>query len=136
MDVRHRHRILSLALMGAAACASQAAAQARPDSLPTGVTAKQVEDGKKLFLGAGLCMACHGMEAKGGIGPDQTSGPWLHGRGTYQELMDRVKAGVPLEESKSGQMMPPGGGGGLNEAQLHAVAAYVWTVSRRKTPER
>lgn len=132
MDVRYRHRILTLVVGGLLAGALPARAQAVPDSLPAGVTPKMVQDGKSLYLGAGLCMACHGMEAKGGIGPDLTAGAWLHGKGSYQELVARITAGVPLEESKSGQMMPPGGGGALNPAQVRAVAAYVWSVSRRK----
>ncbi len=134
MDVRHRHRILTLVVGGLLAGALPARAQAVPDSLPVGVTPKMVQDGKALFLGAGLCMACHGMEAKGGIGPDLTAGKWLHGAGSYAELVARITSGVPLEESATGQMMPPGGGGGLSAAQVKAVAAYVWSVSRRKTP--
>lgn len=134
MDVRHRYRILSLVVGGLLAGRMSASAQTVPDSLPAGVTAQLVQDGKQLFLGAGLCMACHGMEAKGGIGPDLTAGKWLHGAGSYPELVARITSGVPLDESVSGQMMPPGGGGGLNPAQVKAVAAYVWSVSRRKPP--
>lgn len=133
MDVRYRYRIL-MVVGGLLAGVAPAGAQALPDSLPAGVTAKLVQDGKALFLGAGLCMACHGMEAKGGIGPDLTSKAWLHGKGSYEELVARITTGVPLEESKTGQMMPPGGGGALNPAQVRAVAAYVWSVSRRKPP--
>jgi len=109
-----------------------AAAQTPPDSLPEGVTPKQVEEGKKLFGGTGLCLACHGPQAKGGIGPDLTAGQWLHGAGTYAELVARIQVGVPLDISKSGQMMPPRGGGSLSDAEVRAVAAYVWTLSRRK----
>lgn len=134
MDVRDRHRVLTLLAGGLLLGAVPAGAQAAPDSLPAGVTPKMVQDGKALFLGAGLCMACHGMEAKGGLGPDLTSGPWLHGRGTFEELVARVTSGVSLEESKTGQMMPPGGGGALNPTQVRSVAAYVWSVSRRKPP--
>lgn len=134
MDVRHRYRVLSLVVGGVLAGSMPATAQALPDSLPAGVTAKLVQEGKQLFLGAGLCMACHGMEAKGGIGPDLTAGKWLHGTGAYQELVARITSGVPMAESVSGQMMPPGGGGGLSPAQIKAVAAYVWSLSRRKPP--
>ena len=134
MDVRHRHSILSLVVAGLLVGSTPASSQALPDSLPPGVTTKLVQEGKQLFLGAGLCMACHGMEAKGGIGPDLTAGPWFHGSGSYQELVARITTGVMPEESKGGQIMPPGGGGGLSAAQVKAVAAYVWSVSRRKPP--
>lgn len=132
MEFRDRHRILMLLIVAGLALGQPLAAQAPGDSLPQGVTPKQVEDGKKLFGGAGLCLACHGPQAKGGIGPDLTAGPWLHGSGSYQELVARIHDGVPLEISKSGQMMPPRGGGSLSEADIRAVAAYVWTLSRRK----
>lgn len=133
MDLGNRHRLLIALALAAAGVTPPAAAQARVDSLPAGVTAKQVEDGKKLFGGAGLCLACHGPEARGGIGPDLTSGAWLHPTGSYQDLVHLITAGVPLEESKSGQMMPARGGGALSEAEIRSVAAYVWSISRRKT---
>jgi len=132
MERRTHYRILTLVVLGGLAFGPPAAAQAARDSLPPGVTPRQVEDGRKLFGGTGLCMACHGLQAKGGIGPDLTAGPWLHGRGSYDELVARILKGVPLEESKGGQMMPPRGGGGISDAEVRAVAAYVWTLSRRK----
>lgn len=133
MEFRSRDRIL-IAILAAPLAGGVVRAQAPADSLPPGVTARQVQEGKSLFGGAGLCLACHGTEAKGGIGPDLTAGAWLHGRGSYDELVERIRLGVPLAESKGGQMMPPRGGGGLTDPQIRAVAAYVWTVSRRKPP--
>lgn len=134
MELRGGDRILTALAAALLAGAVPLAAQARPDSLPPGVTRPQVEEGKRIFSGAGLCLACHGPEAKGGLGPDLTSGPWLHGAGSYDELVARITKGVPMAEAKTGTMMPPRGGGELTEAQVKAVAAYVWTLSRRKPP--
>jgi cytochrome c5 len=123
---------LSIVLV-ALAGVSPAAAQL-PDSLPPGVTAAMIEKGKQLFGGAGLCMACHGADAKGGpnIGPDLTDTVWVHHKGSYDEIHAQVVAGIGLAESESGSIMPPRGGSGLSDADLRAVSAYVWSLSRRR----
>jgi mono/diheme cytochrome c family protein len=90
-----------------------------------------VAQGKKLFAGEGLCLACHGPDGKGGIGPNLTDQVWLHGQGDFAEIVTRVFEGVGLEASKSGQIMPPRGGASLSDDQVRAVAAYVWTLARK-----
>lgn len=135
MESGYRHGVLMLVLGAGLVLAPAAAAQAAPDSLPPGVTAKMVEDGRKLWGGQGLCLACHGPEGKGGLGPDLTDGKWDHINGSYEQLVARIIKGVMPDESKSGQIMPPRGGGGLNDDQVKAVAAYVWTMNRRPARE-
>lgn len=130
MERRNRHRLLTPLLGAALVLASPAAAQTAPDSLPPGVTAKMVADGRRLWSGPGLCLACHGPEGKGGLGPDLTDDKWDHINGSYEQLVARILKGVGTDESKSGQIMPPRGGGGLSDDQVKAVAAYVWTISR------
>lgn len=101
------------------------------DSLPAGVTAAMLTEGKKVFAGPGLCSACHGPAAKGvtGLGPDLTDGAWLHSDGSYDALVTQISTGVPSNKSKSGVAMPPKGGASLSDAQVRAVAAYVWSLS-------
>lgn len=103
------------------------------DSLPSGVTAEMIAQGKTLYAGPGLCSACHGPEAKGvkGIGPDLTDAEWLHGDGSYGALVSRIQEGVPAAISKTGMVMPPRGGSRLDDNQVKAVAAYVWSLSHR-----
>lgn len=107
----------------------------RADSLPAGVTAAMITDGQKIYAGPGLCAACHGPQAKGinGLGPNLTDAEWLHSDGTYEALVAQVTAGVPASKSKSGVAMPPKGGSPLTEAQIRAVAAYVWSLGPRAT---
>ena len=105
--------------------------QAPVDTLPAGVTPAAIAAGKQLFLGDGLCLACHGADAKGSIGPNLTDQTWLHGAGTYPEIVARVLSGVPAEQSKLGQIMPPRGGSGITDEQVRAVAAYVWSMSHK-----
>ena len=79
MDARLRYGILIAALQAAPSTVRAQAA----DSLPPGVTTAMVTNGKKLFGGAGLCMACHGPQGKGLTGPDLTDATWLHHDGSY-----------------------------------------------------
>jgi mono/diheme cytochrome c family protein len=109
-------------------------AQKKPEPLPTGVTPAMVTQGKELFDGSGLCMACHGAEGRGSIGPKLSDSVWVHGTGTFPELVALILAGVSQEDSKSGSIMPPRGGSGLTDDEVKAIAAYVWTLSRSTTP--
>jgi mono/diheme cytochrome c family protein len=109
-----------------------ASGQAQKDSLPPGVTRQMVAKGKQVFGGAGLCLACHGLEGKGGIGPDLTDAKWLHIDGSFEALVKQIAEGVTVEQSKTGQMMPPKGGSAISAEDVRAVAAYVWTMSRKK----
>jgi mono/diheme cytochrome c family protein len=102
------------------------------DSLPSGVTAAMVEDGKKLYAGAGLCSACHGPEGKGiqGLGADLTDAKWVHSDGSLDAIVGQVLQGVSPEKSTTGVAMPAKGGSQLTDPQVRAVAAYVWTLRR------
>ena len=126
MDHRIRHGLLILALgVPVGPLPAQAA-----DSLPEGVTAEMVAKGKKIFGGAGLCMACHGPQGKGLTGPDLTDKTWLHHDGSYQALVKQITAGIDDKASKTGVIMPPKGGSGISDDDVKAVAAYVWTLSK------
>ena len=76
-----------------------------------------VRAGQKLFVSN--CSACHGDTAKGGRGPDLTSGDWKHG-GTEADLVQNIVKGIP------GTQMPaiP-----MPDADARAVAAYLLSLS-------
>jgi len=122
---------LALTLVVVAAAAAHAQ---QGDSLPPGVTAKMVTDGRALFNGAGLCMACHGADAKGmpNLAPDLTDAKWLHSKGSYEEIVKQIMTGVAADKSTNGMVMPPKGGSQLTEEQVKAVAAYAWTLRKGK----
>ncbi len=113
--------------------APAAAAQAK-DTLPQGVTAEQIAQGRILFSGQGICMACHGADAKGipNLGADLTDAEWLLGDGSVEAILKTVREGVGSDKSSTGTVMPPKGGSNLNDEQLRAVAAYVWSLSRTR----
>ena len=119
-----------LAVLAVAATATPVLAQV-PDSLPAGVTAAMIQQGKTLFHGQGICATCHGQDAKGlpGLGVNLTDKEWLHSDGSYDAIVKQIETGVPAGQSKSGIVMPPKGGSGITDAQVREVAAYVWSLS-------
>lgn len=119
--------LLFALLLGSGALQAQAAS----DSLPPGVTPAMVTRGKAVFTGPGICFACHGMAAEGVSGPSLADTTWLHSRGEYDKIVQLVLTGVDAKASKSGVIMPPRGGSSITDADVRAVAAYVWSLSRR-----
>jgi mono/diheme cytochrome c family protein len=115
--------------LGLLALAGPVAAQTA-DSLPPGVTAELVARGKAIFNGSGLCMACHGTNAKGVTGPDLTDQVLLHYDGSYEALVKVITEGIDEKQSQTGQVMPAKGGSAIGEEDVRAVAAYVWTLRK------
>jgi mono/diheme cytochrome c family protein len=106
-------------------------AQTSSDSLPAGVTQDMITQGKAVFTGAGVCFACHGMDAEGISGPSLTDSVWIHNRGEYDKIVQLILTGVDARASKSGVVMPPRGGSAISDADVRAVAAYVWSLGPR-----
>jgi cbb3-type cytochrome c oxidase subunit III len=108
-------------------------------SLPEGVTELMVEQGEVVFKGEGNCWACHGADATGsrGVGPNLTDDDWWHSDGTYEAIVNQILSGVSSDQARNAfsAMMPPRGGSGINEEQVRAVAAYVWSLRQSRQPE-
>ena len=100
--------------------------------VPAGATADEVALGGRIFLGEaadGTCAGCHGSDAKGSpVGPSLMSGKWLDSDGTFAGLRHTIAEGVPKPKNPS-PPMPPRGGAPLTDADVTAVAAYVWAIS-------
>lgn len=127
-----RHVLVWVAVVvGVASGAEGLEGQGRADSLPEGVTPAMVARGKSLFESSGLCFACHGIDGKGTVGANLTDTVWVHHDGSYQALVAQIIRGISDKESKSGTPMPARGGSSLKDDEVRAVAAYVWTLSRR-----
>jgi len=107
-----------------------------PAALPTppGSTSEAVALGNRIFHGEvadAPCAGCHGTDAKGSPqGPDLTSGKWLWGDGSLASIAHTITVGVP-QPKQYGAPMPPMGGAQLSQAQVSAVAAYIWALSHR-----
>ena len=129
MNHRVRTSTLGLLILHVAPGITECQEVLLPDSLPPGVTAEMVARGKVVFEGDGLCSNCHGADAMGLLGPNLTDSEWWHAQGSYLSIVQQVLVGVPEAESESGTVMPPKGGSNIGEADVQAVAAYVWRLS-------
>jgi glucose/arabinose dehydrogenase/mono/diheme cytochrome c family protein len=101
---------------------------------PPGATKDQVALGDRVFHGldGATCEGCHGSDGKGTpVGADLTAGKWLWGDGSLQATTQTITQGVPHPKEHTG-VMPPMGGAQLSQADLHAVAAYVWALGHQK----
>jgi mono/diheme cytochrome c family protein len=115
------------------------AAAAKPAAKPAGgasgpTSPALIALGDSIFHGqvaGGTCTACHGQDAKGtAVAPDLTDNQWLNGDGSYQFIVHTVHTGVPQPKQHPAPM-PPMGGATLTDAQVNAVAAYVYSLSHK-----
>jgi mono/diheme cytochrome c family protein len=114
-----------------------ASAQVNPRPRPPGVTDSAVAWGKALFHGSASCSACHGIEGSGtDVGPPLTGALWLHGPGTYEWLAEQIRRGIPAHGTLSGLAMPMRGWSMMNDDDVRAVAAYVWSITHPPRPPR
>lgn len=94
---------------------AEAKAKAEAAGADAGPTAAEAEAGKALFVAN--CVACHGADATGGIGPNLTDGEWIHG-GTFKEIRHTVTDGV-------GDKGMPSWGPILGDEKVRQLSAYV-----------
>ncbi|HEV2148583.1 MAG TPA: cytochrome c [Longimicrobiaceae bacterium] len=106
-----------------------AGAQLVATNLPAGVTQEMVDEGQQLY--GTVCVACHGPGGTGSpAGPQLTDGQWLNISGSFEEIGGVIANGVPNPKQYPG-VMPPRGGGNFDEAQIRALAAYVYALSHQ-----
>lgn len=101
--------------------------------LPQGANKAQLVEGFLIFHGkkGASCTGCHGSDAKGSaFGPNLTSGKWLWGDGGVKSIAQTIKSGVPTPKQHQGAM-PAMGGSPLSDADLTAVAIYVWSIGHQ-----
>ena len=79
--------------------------------------------GKKLFISAG-CMACHGGNARGAVGPDLTDQEWL--RPFSQTMVFRT-----IQNGRSGTLMSPFKGT-LTDEQIWQLVKYLLDEGRKR----
>lgn len=96
------------------------------DSAAVQITPAMIDAGRKIFHGPGGCFACHGPKLGGSaIAPRLSDSVWINGDGSYADIVHIVSNGV------AGTLMVSHPGG-ISDAQLRNVAAYVWAVSHGK----
>lgn len=128
-------RVPALASALIALLAGSLGGQVRPPNRPAEVTDSAIAWGKALYEGSANCSKCHGDRGRGTeFGPDLADAIWWHGPGTYEWLVREVTHGIPENLTVTGQPMPPHGWVPMHEADVRAVAAYVWAISHPPQP--
>jgi cytochrome c oxidase cbb3-type subunit 3 len=84
----------------------------------------QLEDGHKVFTTN--CIACHGPQGQGVIGPNLTDKYWIHG-GKPSQIAHTITTGVPDKGMVTW-------GGVLKPEQIRHVAAYVLSIRGSNPP--
>ena len=96
--------------------------------VPVGAqTPEAIESGRKIFHGEGNCFQCHGGDLEGGpVAPALATGQFKDAKGgTLDAIVGVITNGVP----GTAMVSHPGG---ITDAEVQAVAAYVWAVSHKK----
>jgi mono/diheme cytochrome c family protein len=99
-------------------------------NLPQGLTQAMVDEGQDLY--GTVCAACHGQNGTGSAAaPALNDAQWLNISGQYPEIVAIINSGVPAPKQFPG-VMPPRGGGSFDDAQVSAIAAYVFALSHQE----
>jgi glucose/arabinose dehydrogenase/mono/diheme cytochrome c family protein len=118
---------------------SDAGAAANNLPVPEGATREMVVLGKRIYrgqVGGAACTGCHGEHGEGTpLGPALTSKKWLWSDGSYPGIAKTITEGVS-QPKQYRSAMPPMGGAQLTPDQVSALAAYVWALSYRASPNR
>jgi glucose/arabinose dehydrogenase/cytochrome c5 len=103
--------------------------------VPPGSSPDQVARGSQIFHGqiaGATCGGCHGSDGGGSpVGADLTSGKYLWSDGSLAGIETTIRQGVPKPKEHGGAM-PPMGGVKLSDADVRAVASYVWAIGHAK----
>lgn len=95
--------------------------------VPAGFNRDQILHGDRVFHGEaanGQCSVCHGVDGKGTTnGNDLTAGMFIWSDGSVRELKRSILHNMAVA---------PGRDGDLEPADVDAVAAYVWAISRQE----
>ena len=92
-------------------------------SEPT-LDAATLAKGKTIFTTH--CLACHGMNGEGLVGPNFTDDYYIHGP-TFADSVRTAMEGVPAKGMISWKLM-------LKQADIHAVSSYIWTLRGTSPP--
>ncbi len=81
--------------------------------------------GKKVFMSK--CLACHGAQGEGLVGPNMTDDYWIHGKGTELDIYNVVVNGVPEKGMISWKPM-------MSDEEIRAVVVYLKTLQGTNPP--
>jgi cytochrome c oxidase cbb3-type subunit 3 len=123
--VAHRSEVKALAAEIEAANKRWPQEAAAAAATTVDLSEQNVEAGEAIFKAN--CVACHGADMKGGIGPNLLDTVWIHG-GQPEQIVHTITVGVPDKGMLTwGPILGP--------AKVAQVAAYVISKNRKATGE-
>ncbi|MBF0557607.1 MAG: cbb3-type cytochrome c oxidase subunit II [Nitrospirae bacterium] len=105
---------------------AEAAMIAQGEKNPLAGNADAISDGRKLF--ETNCSACHGINAKGGIGPNLENNEWLHARSDetfFSIIANGTTAGQELEGGKKTKGGMPSWHETLDKKKIWSLVSYI-----------
>jgi len=115
--------ILRGALIAAYCMLAASALHAQQLKNPFGLDAEAAAEGKKLYNTQG-CMACHGNNARGAVGPDLTDDEWL--RAPSDEMIFNT-----IKNGRSGTLMSPFKDA-MSDEQIWKLVSYLRDENRKR----
>jgi len=109
---------LALALIGASAIVT-----AQNLKNPFGFDPEAAAEGKRLYHSQG-CVACHGNNARGAVGPDLTDDEWL--RAPSDEMIFNT-----IKNGRAGTLMSPFRDA-MNDEQIWKLVTYLRDENRKR----
>jgi len=67
------------------------------------------------------CLACHGANGEGGIGPNLTDTYWINGDGGFNKIVKVIQVGVPVKGMIAWEPL-------LKESDLMEVASHIYNL--------
>jgi mono/diheme cytochrome c family protein len=104
-------------------CLASGSAWAEPSTNPLDATPEILAEGKRLYNKTG-CLACHGNNARGAVGPDLTDDEWL--RQPTDEMIFRT-----IKKGRSGTAMS-GFGSDLTDEQIWTIITWLRDENRKR----
>lgn len=122
LQIAEYTREVAIAEVQRAAYIKKVAGSINENTVALTTDAKSLESGKALYLQS--CVACHGQQGQGGVGPNLTDEYWLHG-GSPKAVFHTISEGLPEKGMMSWKKQ-------LNPLQVQQVVSFIHSLKGSK----
>ncbi len=122
LQIAEYTREVAIAEVQRAAYIKKVAGSINENTVALTTDAKSLGAGKALYLQS--CVACHGQQGQGGVGPNLTDDYWLHG-GSVKAVFHTINEGIPEKGMMSWKKQ-------LNPLQVQQIASFVLSLKGTK----
>lgn len=122
LQIEEYRQEMAIAEVQRAAYIKKVAGSINENTVALATDAKSLDAGKTLYLQS--CVACHGQQGQGGVGPNLTDEYWLHG-GSVKAVFHTISEGVPEKGMMSWKKQ-------LNPLQVQQIASFILSLKGSK----